>query len=133
MQPKILISAILLTLAVVLPINAQVIQTFTAEAVNQQAALSWRSGVETSVSQFRIQRSFDGERFYQIASVLPEGSNHIYSYTDSDLFKDRINTYYYRIEVVKESGPDEYSRTARVTMISSGITRTWGSIKAMFR
>jgi len=130
---RIFISILLLTFAAAKPISAQVIQSFTAEAVNQQAVLSWRSGIEANISQYRVQRSFDGERFFQIATIFPEGSSHNYSYTDSDLFKDRINTYFYRIEAVKEGGFTEQSSIARVTLISSGIARTWGSIKAMFR
>lgn len=112
---------------------AEVVRDFTAVTMDNQVVLRWTSGSEEMVSRYTIQRSFDGERFFNIGEVSPIGSGEHYEFTDDDLFKGRVNTYYYRIEVSFSDGRSEYSTTVEVTMSSSGIARTWGSIKAMFR
>ncbi|MBT3231762.1 MAG: hypothetical protein HN356_03015 [Calditrichaeota bacterium] len=110
-----------------------VITDFQAAAVDGQAVLDWKSGVETGVVSFDIQRSFDNQRFYTIASIDPVGNDHAYRYIDRDLFKDQVHTYYYRITVKMTSGLHQISETDRVVLTTSGIQQTWGSIKAMFR
>ena len=129
------ILSILLTLCLATAIFAdyQVIREFTAEAEDQQAIITWETGAETGVSQFLIERSFDGDRFYEVADVDPMGNNHDYKFVDRDLFKGHTNTYYYRINVKMTNGSSQFSVIGRILMNSSGIERTWGSIKAMFR
>ncbi len=113
--------------------SAETIRSFTAESKDQTAVLEWTSGIESGVVEFSIQRSLDGQVFHNIASVRPKGDNSTYRYVDNDLFKDRLNTFYYRIEVVFVGGHSERSQTEEVTLSFSGVHRTWGSLKAMFR
>ncbi len=123
----------LIILVAALPVSAQVIVDINAEPDGRNAVIEWKSGSERGVVEFRVQRSFDGHSFYTICRVEPAGDNHTYRYIDNDLFKERLQTFYYRIEVVLSGGRTQLSRTVDVTLSFSGIHRTWGSIKAMFR
>jgi len=113
--------------------ESSVVRGLSARAEDQRVVVEWNSGIETGVTEYRILRSFDNIRFYQIATVKPEGSNHFYRFYDNDLFKDKNNTYYYEIQIVFASGRTELSATADVSVGSNSVRRTWGSIKALFR
>ena len=109
------------------------VRGFMVRAINQQAVIEWTSTSEAGVTEYRILRSFDGFRFHQIATVKPVGDQQNYRYTDEDLFKDKVNTYYYRVQVSLSTGRTELSETADVSFGSNNVRRTWGSIKALFR
>ncbi len=131
------ITFLLITIALSLPLagslNAQVLVEFTANSRDNSAVLEWTSADEQGIVEYRIQRSFDGQTFHTVDRVMPKGNSSSYRYVDEDLFKERINTYYYRIEVSLVGGHSEMSQTAEVTISFSGVHRTWGSLKAMFR
>ena len=130
---KRLLKPLVIVLVSALPAPAQVIIDITAEADGRNAVIEWSTGRESGVVDFSIQRSFDGRTFYTIARVEPLGDNHTYRFVDDDLFKEMLHTYYYRIEVAFSGGRSQFSPTVDVTLSFSGIHRTWGSIKAMFR
>jgi len=109
------------------------IREFTVHTDDGRAILEWTSGIETSLRVYDIQRSFDGSHFNLVAHIEPSGDNHKYRYVDNDLFKSNISTYYYRISGLMNDNKRYYSETKKITVNSSGINRTWGSIKAMFR
>ncbi len=113
--------------------SAEVIQSFTAVSHGQEVYLQWATTQETGLAAFRIQRSFDGRYFHNLHTVTPTGSNSSYSYIDDDLFKSNLQTFYYRIEIASANRRVDYSLTERVELAFSGIRKTWGSIKAMFR
>lgn len=115
------------------PSIGQVITEITGESSNDQAILEWTTGSEIEVVEFKIQRSFDGVEFHTVKYVEPVGSRHTYRYIDDDLFKERLHTYYYRIETVLSGNRSELTRIIEVILSFSTIRRTWGSIKAMFR
>lgn len=130
-------SKLSLTLAIALLLvpflaQGQVIRDFTAAAAGHQVMVRWTSGSESGLQEYQVQRSADGTHFTVVGTVNPLGSGHTYSYTDEDLFKNP-QTWYYRIAAVKPGTATEYTQSREVSMISSGIRRTWGSIKMMFR
>lgn len=127
------IGLLLLLFALAGPASAELIQDFSATGQGQQVYIQWNTADERAVSSFKIQRSFDGKYFHNLTTISPTGSNSSYSYIDSDLFKGSLQTFYYRIEVGLRENRTEYSATERVELAFSGIRKTWGSIKAMFR
>lgn len=133
MLNKKLLSALLFLILLAPQTMAQTVSDFTAVIDGSSIILSWKSGSEVNLSDYCIQRSFDGRNYYDISVIKPEGNNHNYRYTDQDLYKEAFRTYYYRIELRMKRGPVQYSQTREVTLSFSGIQRTWGSIKAMFR
>ena len=107
---------------------------FSAEPDGESAVLlTWRTGVEVSLTVFQVQRSSNGNTFYTIGNVNPTGSYSEYQYLDTNLLKQSVKTYYYRLKMIDTSGAVTYSEVRDVTLTFSGIQETWGSIKAMFR
>jgi len=119
--------------ATMLLAGPRVIREFSAHAEDGRGILEWTSGIETNVLSFHVQRSFDGLHFNDISNVDPAGDDHKYRYIDNDLFKGNLSSYYYRISAVLSDNKTYYSEVKKITVNSSGIHRTWGSIKAMFR
>jgi len=124
-----------LILALVLPslATAQIISDFNAVGGSQGVFLQWTTARESGVVEFRLQRSFDGVQFHSIHTNKAVGAAHTYYYTDNNLFKGPQQTFYYRIEIALPDDQVSYSNTEVVSLNFSGIQRTWGSIKAMFR
>ncbi|MDP8239597.1 MAG: hypothetical protein P9X24_10955 [Candidatus Hatepunaea meridiana] len=114
-------------------VNAQTIKDFDVVADGRNVLLEWTSNGENQVNEYRVQRSFDGRNFYTISDLEPVGSGHTYQYIDNDLYKNKLRTFYYRIEVCQNGGRSQFSWIEEITLSFSGILRTWGSIKAMFR
>jgi hypothetical protein len=129
---NLLIGGLVVLIPLVLWAGAVILQ-FTAEVQSNTVVLSWRTGVEVNLSEFQVQRSTTGTTFYSIGSVEPNGSYSEYQYVDDNLLKQSVRTYYYRLKIVDNDGTSTYSVVREVTIISSGIQQTWGSIKAMFR
>ncbi len=115
------------------PAIAQALESFTATVDGHSVKLEWTTNSERGITGFQLQRSFDGRNFYTICKMEPAGIGHTYRYIDNDLFKDDTRTFYYRLEIRRTGGHKEYSQTREVTLSFSGVHRTWGSIKAMFR
>jgi len=114
-------------------VQAQIIRDFTATVDGNRAILQWSSVSEAGVLLYRVQRSFDGTNFHDVANIDPRGDRQDYRYVDDDLFKGQMRTYYYRLEIVMSDGERFYSPVVEVVFDSSNIKRTWGSIKALFR
>lgn len=134
MQPR---SILVISMVVLVPLllwaGADILE-FSAEPQGEAAVLlTWRTGVEVSLSMFQIQRSTNGTTFYTIGEKDPTGSYSEYQYLDTNLLKQAVKTYYYRLKMIDTSGTVTYSEVCDVTMTFSGIQQTWGSIKAMFR
>lgn len=132
MNRTILIGTLVFLLIGFSAVGAQVISDFRATAEDQNAVLTWKTENEAHVRHFVVQRSFDGNRFHNIATIEPNGEWE-YRYVDTDLFKENLNTYYYRLETLLSNGRTQTTPTQSVVISSSRIARTWGSIKAMFR
>ena len=130
------LSALVLT-ALLLPAGLRaddgVFREFSAVGSGQQVVLDWTVQPGLAPAMFHVQRSFDGQRFIAIADVRPADGVYQYTYVDDDLFKGELHTYYYRIEAVLSGDRSALSAVREVTLSFSGIRRTWGSIKAMFR
>jgi hypothetical protein len=107
--------------------------------------LEWQSGNEDGVKSYSVERSdINSSNFQEITTMPATGSNSSYRYRDgavssagnggtsggskvplADLYKYRL-----KINYEKEIS---YSQTISVTRPSSGVKRTWGMIKEMFR
>ncbi len=130
---SILVISMVILVPLLLWAGADILE-FTAEPQGESAVLlTWRTGVEVSLTVFQVQRSTNGNTFYTIGNVDPTGSYSEYQYLDTNLLKQLVKTYYYRLKMVDTSGAVTYSEVRDVTLTFSGIQQTWGSIKAMFR
>jgi len=108
------------------------LEQFSASSDGDDIKLEWKTGEESGVRSFIIERSqISYDNFTEIATVKPQGSNSFYSYTDKSAYKATDLIFKYRLKIV--ASEVSYSKTISVSQNISGVKRTWGSIKAMFR
>jgi len=107
---------------------------YSATPSNNSVLIEWITKSEEGISRFVILRSIDDEVFIEIGSINPEKAGHNYSFTDNNvLFKDS-QTFFYKLRAERansNSGIDTQSLIVHPNI--SGIYRTWGAIKELFK
>lgn len=117
------------------------LQYFSARSTGTAITVEWRANTEDNVLQYDIERAGDDQVFRFVATIPAKGSGQAYSYTDNEAFgkQDGPNgaiakTYFtYRLKIVNGDKTSSYSNSTGVSHSVSGIKRTWGMIKEMFR
>ena len=133
---KFSILPILITLPLLLYAGAT-ISNFHARLENSLIILEWNTESETNVNHFEIQRSTDKINWMKVGTVKSNTgtsmSRQYYQFSENAIFKINSSSLNYRLVVIDNQNNREiYSVVASVSG-SSGIKRTWGSLKAMFR
>lgn len=108
--------------------------TLQARSDGSSVILSWVTDDETNVARFEIERrgGTSGE-FGYIATVAAKGPS-LYEFVDHSAYKVTSTLYQYRIKIIfSDNTPPMYIGPVTVNHTVSGVKRTWGSIKAMFR
>lgn len=106
----------------------------SAIPMDNKVTISWRTGSESGVDQFQIKRSTDDNVFVEIGVVNKKGDGSEYEYIDDNVIFKSGQTFFYKIRAIKSNGSlVEESQSLIVNPNISGIYRTWGAIKAMFR
>jgi hypothetical protein len=127
---------LLIILVCIATVFAGVTIELTVYSQGDNASLVWSvSGVTLSDQQrFSIQRKTPQTDYAEIASVTASNSIFSYQYTDKAAFKTSDVIYSYRIRLVDGSGyVYGTSKETNTYLNISGVKKTWGSIKAMFR
>lgn len=106
---------------------------FNARSENETIKLEWKTQDETNVKSFVIQRRNPSSSYIDIATLSPKGNNSYYYYTDESAYKSMDLVFIYRLKIVDSDNTISYSSEVSVSHSISGVKRTWGSIKAMFR
>ncbi len=131
--PAIAISLVLLTWGIS---RAEVIKPSSLQASSDGVNITvrWITEDESNVSRFDIERSTDNDGAYTtIATLDPKGPS-LYEYVDRSVFRKTATIYHYRIKISFTNGAaPAYTIDLPVNHTVSGVRRTWGSIKAMFR
>lgn len=109
------------------------IDYFQARSEGEDVRLEWKTGEEINLQNFAIERKTPQSSFAEIAIVNPKGSNSFYSYLDKNAYKSTDLLFNYRLKIVDNNNVVSYSSEVTVSHNVSGVKRTWGSIKAMFR
>lgn len=117
------------------------IQYFSAKSNGTSISLEWKSTSESNLMQYEIERAGEDNQFRYVATVQARGSNSVYSFRDDEAFGKgdgsdgaiARNYFTYRLKMVTPDRSASYSNTIGVTHNVSGIKRTWGMIKEMFR
>lgn len=107
---------------------------YSATPYTNSVVIEWVTKSESDVEKFAILRSSDDKNFVEIGSVDCKGTGERYSYTDDNVvFKDS-QTFFYKLRAVNSDDSSvEETQSLIVHPNISGIYRTWGAIKAMFR
>lgn len=90
---------------------------FTGAWSGEDAIISWKTGIETHLDHFELERSVDaGNSFNTIASLLPNppASAHDYNYNDAKAYNLSPNFFLYRLKAVDKNGGFKYSAIVRL-------------------
>lgn len=113
------------------------LQFFTAKSYSGGIFIEWKTSHEGNISKFELERSDNTpDNFISITSVNATGDNSYYSFQDntySGMKNSSNEIFYYRLKCIDNSGAYVYTNYITVTQSVSGIKKTWGSIKAIFR
>ena len=117
-----------------------ILDYFTARSDGKVITLEWKSTDETYISGFEIDRAGSSHIFSKISDMDAKGYSASYKYIDEDAFMksgdnntQSNNIFYYQLKIIKKDNSALYSNEVNVTHNISGIRRTWGMIKEMFR
>ncbi len=126
---------LLIIFTLISPLFAGFIFTeYSAEPETNRVTISWVTKAENNVSQFVILRSNDDRNFTEIKRVNIQGPGTRYIFVDENVSYKDISPLFYKIRAVdKNNSIKEESDKMIVHPNISGIFRTWGAIKAMFR
>ncbi len=95
--------------------------------------IHWRTQSETSLDHFAIERKSGEGSYIEIGTVQPTGDNSVYDFIDRSAYKSNDIYFTYQIKIVDKNQQISYSKEITVAPLVSGVKRTWGSIKALFR
>ena len=132
--PKVIIILIVLSLCFGVALAGAILNSFTAQSSNGDVIVKWTTGEERDLARFEVQRraGLQGD-YVTVGTVEPKGSNSDYQFIDRSAYKTTDTIYKYRLAIVSRDGSVGYSQEVTVSHGVSGVKRTWGSIKAMFR
>lgn len=108
--------------------------SFTGRSDGSNVVLAWITDEEPNVARFEIERRTGtiGEFLY-IGSVQARGPSE-YQFIDHSSLRVTSILYQYRIKIIFTNGtPPQIVGPITVTHSVSGVRKTWGSIKALFR
>ena len=129
----VLVIAVLMFTSVVL---AGVFQesSFQAASNGVSVSLHWITDDESNVDRFEVERRTGTDGQYTSIGVIATKGASLYEFNDNSAFR-KVNTLYqYRlVAYFKSSSLPVVDGPVTVTHTVSGVRRTWGSIKAMFR
>ncbi len=108
------------------------------EKVQNRVAVTWEMEVEVGVKRYELRRRTSASpAFVLLATISPQGPSRPYQYVDAELYKDASQMADYELTAVltvaNQSEVRQTLFTAQVNYTSTGLRRTWGSLKAMFQ
>jgi hypothetical protein len=106
---------------------------FHGRSEGEDVRLEWKTAEEANLQNFIIERKSVQSQYIELAVIEPKGSNSFYTFLDESAYKPEEFVFVYRLKILDNDGSTSYSSEVTVSHSVSGVKRTWGSIKAMFR
>jgi hypothetical protein len=141
MKMKTIIIALLLSCTTLFAAEIS-LDYLTAKSDGKTITIEWKSSGERSITRYEVERASTDLQYRSIAEIDARGAQSMYRYTDEDAFLkqtgenpsvSQLNKYTYRLKYVGSDNTISYSNTVSVAHNVSGVRRTWGMIKEMFR
>jgi hypothetical protein len=131
----------LFAMTVLIYAQNSVLSSFTAKSDGKNVTLQWTTTDEANISYFEVERAAIGKSFKYLGTEKVHGFASSYTFTDDNVFNKEdgsnhglsSNNFMYRLKIVKRDNKFEYSNNINVVHNISGIQKTWGMIKEMFR
>jgi hypothetical protein len=110
------------------------ITNFEGYAENARIVIQWSTSSEDDIVGFEIQRSTDGDTFFEIGYLHAQGQGSGYTFVDDSIIaKVSGRDYYYRLKIKDIMGNVELSKMITIPSNISSVNHTWGSLKALFK
>ncbi len=133
MQRKLTVFIVFVFLSFAFAGSINVFSEVRAVPGTNRVTVSWITKVEEGVHKFVILRSPDDVNYVELTKLSAKGPGNRYEYIDANvMFKD-VSPLFYKIRAVDQAGHTLDETSLIVHPNISGIFRTWGAIKAMFR
>jgi subtilisin family serine protease len=97
----------------ILPVD---IESISASIKHNKVDIIWKTSFEQNASHFEIQKSIDGQHYYQIGSVKVRNIGGLYVFADHQPFS---STNYYRVKGVDNDKKENFSKVVSVKFNSS--------------
>ncbi len=131
---KRLLTVILLTMATALMAGGYVFSESNARPGTDRVEISWITASEDNVKQFVVFRGRETDSMVELGRINTRGPGSQYLFVDNEVMFKSTHITYYKVRAVDGNGNIiEESQTLSVIPNVSGVFRTWGAIKAMFR
>jgi len=112
---------------------ANVFSEVNALPSSNKVVLNWITKSESNVRQFMVLRSNDDAIYISLTKKNARGPGTQYEYVDQNvIFKD-FSALFYKIRALDANGNIVEETSMIVHPNISGIFKTWGAIKALFR
>ena len=92
--------------------------SFTGTLLDGKTNLNWKTGSETNLGSFEIEKSIDGNNWVAIGTVSAKGTASEYALTDATPVN---GTNYYRLKMMDKDGAYEYSKVVSVYVAIDGL------------
>ncbi len=108
--------------------------TFQAVSDGSNITLRWMVESEANVARYEIEKRNGTESEFTLISTIQPRAISLYEFIDYSSMEKVSSLFQYRIKVVFSNGANPlYVGPVSVTHSVSGVRKTWGSIKALFR
>jgi len=126
----------LLLILIIFPLELFAVNIFSecsATPETNRVTLVWITKSETNIRYFSIVRSNDDNNYLELKRMIPKGPGYRYEFVDENVMFKSVSVVFYKIRAYDSSGNLLEETSLMVHPNISGIFRTWGAIKAMFR
>ncbi|MGE5496673.1 MAG: hypothetical protein ACM3Q2_01270 [Syntrophothermus sp.] len=108
--------------------------SFQVKSENDNIVVEWSTKDESELDYYAVERKTYRTEYVRLQEKIYPNGNNYYRFVDKSAYKTTDNVYTYRVAIVNKNGTVDHSgELAVVHQNVSGVKRTWGSIKAMFR
>lgn len=128
-----IVSAAIVLSFVSLVLGASVFSEVSAVPSTNRVTLNWVTKSESGVTNFIILRSSDDAVYISLAKKKCEGPGTRYEYVDQNVMFRDFSPLFYMVRAVNSNGQTIEESSMIVHPNISGIFKTWGAIKALFR
>lgn len=98
-----------------------------------RVTITWVTESETTIRYFAVLRSNDDATYIELKRISPKGPGSRYEFVDENVMFKGVTVLFYKVRALDETGKIIQESSLIVHPNISGIFRTWGAIKAMFR
>ena len=105
------------------------------EQRDARVIVTWRTAAEVGVQGYEVLRrsASTGGEYMRLGDVAVHGTNRPYEFADDGLYKNAVVQADYQVVAVLAGGVRQVLFAAQVNYTTTGLRRTWGSLKAMFQ